>query len=57
MTPYDMANRKKSKQALARSTLARITKEMARPRVAESARREEEDANHRTMKHDSFMNK
>jgi hypothetical protein len=50
-----MADKKKSKKELSKSTLARTTKEMARPRFAESARREEEDANHRTMKHDSFM--
>ena len=48
--------KKKSKKELARVTLARVTKEMARPRFAESARREEEDADHRFMKHERFVN-
>lgn len=40
-----MTEKKKSKTEVARATLARVTKEMARPRFAESAR-EEEEANH-----------
>jgi hypothetical protein len=50
-----MTKNMRSKKRVARSTLDNVKKEMARPRVAQSARREEEEANHRTMKHDSFM--
>lgn len=51
-----MAKKKKSKKQSARATLASVTKEMARPRFPESARKEEEEANHRLAKHDSFIN-
>jgi hypothetical protein len=51
-----MTKKMKSRKRVASSTLDNVKKEMARPRVAESARREEEEANHRAMKHDSFMN-
>jgi alkylhydroperoxidase family enzyme len=51
-----MTKRKKSKKELARATLARVTKEMARPRFVESARSEEEAANHRARKLGRFMN-
>jgi hypothetical protein len=51
-----MTKKLKSRKKFARSTPASVTKEMARPRFAESARKEEEEANHRAMKHDSFMN-
>jgi len=44
---------KKSKKQQDKATLASVTKEMAEPRFAESARQEEE-ANHRVMKHDHF---
>jgi len=44
---------KKSKKQRDKATLASVTKEMAEPRFAESAR-EEEEANHRAMKHDHF---
>jgi hypothetical protein len=50
-----MTKRMKSKRKAARSALDNVRKEMARPRVAQSARKDEEEANHRTMKHDSFM--
>jgi hypothetical protein len=40
-----MTKRKKSRKETPRVTLASITKEMAQPRFAESAR-EEENANH-----------
>jgi hypothetical protein len=50
-----MTKKMKSRKKVARSALANVTKEMARPRFAQSARKEEE-ANHRAMKHDSFMN-
>jgi hypothetical protein len=42
--------KKKSKKELAGITLAKITKEMAQPRFAESARKEE-DANHHVTTH------
>jgi hypothetical protein len=51
-----MTKKLKSRKKVARSALATVTKEMARPRFAEAARRDEEEANHRAMKHDSFMN-
>jgi len=51
-----MTKKKKSRKELARATLAGVTKELARPRFSESARREEEEANHRAAKHDSFVN-
>jgi len=42
-------------KGFARATIASvITKEMERPRFAESARKEEEEANHRVAKHESF---
>jgi hypothetical protein len=47
--------RKQSKKRQDKATLARVTKEMARPRFAESARKEEEEANHRVNKHESFI--
>jgi hypothetical protein len=43
-----MTKKKKLNKKLARAALASVTKEMARPRFAESARKEEE-ANHRAM--------
>lgn len=49
-----MTKKKKSQEEFARATLASVTKEMARPRFAESARKEEEEANHRVAKHESF---
>jgi hypothetical protein len=51
-----MTKKKKSKEQRNRKTLASVTKEMARPRFAESARKEEEEVNHRVAKHDSFLN-
>jgi hypothetical protein len=51
-----MIKKKKSKKQSDRKTLDRVTKEMARPRFAESARKEEEGANHRLTKRDSFWN-
>jgi hypothetical protein len=45
---------KKSKKQKDKATLAGVAKEMAAPRFAESARKEEEEANHRVMKHDHF---
>jgi hypothetical protein len=45
---------KKSKKQRDKATLASVTKEMAEPRFAESARKEEEEASHRVMKHDHF---
>ena len=47
--------RKKLKKQKDKTTLAKVTKEMARPRFAESARKEEEEANHRVSKHNSFI--
>jgi hypothetical protein len=41
-----MVKKKKSKKETARATLANVTKEMAEPRVAESARTEVENAKH-----------
>jgi hypothetical protein len=51
-----MTKKKKLNTKIARAALASVTKEMARPRFAESARKEEEEANHRATKHASFMN-
>jgi hypothetical protein len=51
-----MVKKKKSKKQSDRETLDRVTKEMARPRFAESARKEDEEANYRFMKHNNFMN-
>ena len=51
-----MIKKKKLKKQSDPKTLDRVTKEMARPRFAESARKEEEEANHRLVKHDSFLN-
>jgi hypothetical protein len=48
-----MGEKRKSTKELARATLASVTKEMARPRFAESARKEEEEAHHRVAKHKS----
>jgi hypothetical protein len=44
---------KKSKKQKDKATVARVVKEMALPRFAESCRKEEE-SNHRAMKHDTF---
>ena len=41
-----MTEKRKSKKEVARATLASVTKEMARPRFAESARKEEEAHHH-----------
>ena len=46
---------KKSKKQKDKATLARVAKEMAQPRFAESCRKEEEEANHRVRKHDAFL--
>jgi hypothetical protein len=46
--------RKKSKKQKDKATLAKVTREMAQPRFAESARNEEE-ANHRVNKHHGFI--
>jgi hypothetical protein len=51
-----MTKKLKSRKKFARSALTSVAKEMARPRFAQSARKDEEEANHRAMKHDSFMN-
>jgi septal ring factor EnvC (AmiA/AmiB activator) len=51
-----MTKKKKLNTKIARAALASVTKEMARPRFAESARKKEEEASHRATKHDSFMN-
>jgi hypothetical protein len=45
-----MTKKKKSKSESARATLASVTKEMAQPRFAESARKEE-DANRHALAH------
>jgi L-fucose isomerase-like protein len=45
---------KKSKKQRDKATLASVTKEMAGPRMAESARKKEEGANHGVMTHDHF---
>jgi hypothetical protein len=45
-----MTKKKKSKKESARATLASVTKEMAQPRFAESARKQE-DANHHVTAH------
>jgi hypothetical protein len=47
---------KKLKKQKDKATLASVTKEMAQPRIAQSCRREEEEASHRVAKHDNFMN-
>jgi len=47
---------KRLKKRKEKSTLASVVKEMARPRFAESCRKEEEEANHRVTKHDAFLN-
>jgi hypothetical protein len=46
---------KQSKKQKDQATLVRVKKEMARPRFVESARKEEEEANHRANKHHSFL--
>ncbi len=46
---------KKSTKKKEKATLASVTKEMAQPRFAESCRKEEEEANHRATKHDTFV--
>jgi len=54
-----MVTEKKSKKQRDKKTIASVTKEMARPRFAESAREEEEkeqeEATHRLTKHHSFL--
>jgi hypothetical protein len=45
-----MTKKRKSRRASPKVTLASITKEMAQPRFAESARKEE-DANHHVTTH------
>jgi len=50
MSRWTMTKRKKSTKEDSRETLARITKEMAQPRFAESARKEE-DANNHVLAH------
>jgi hypothetical protein len=47
--------KKKSKKKRRNKALASISKEMAQPRFAASARKDEEEANHRAMRHNSFM--
>ena len=51
-----MIKKKKLKKQCDPKTLDRVTKEMAQPCFAESARKEEEEANHRLTKHASFLN-
>jgi hypothetical protein len=46
---------KKLKKQKDKATLASVMKEMARPRFADSCRKEEEEANHRVTKHDTFV--
>jgi hypothetical protein len=46
---------KKLKKQKDKVTLISVAKEMARPRFADSCRREEEEANHRVTKHDAFV--
>lgn len=48
LSSWVMSKNKKSKNESARATLASVTKEMAQPRFAGSARKEE-DANHHVM--------
>jgi hypothetical protein len=50
-----MSKKRKSKKQIDKETLVSVMKEMTQPRFAESARREEEDANHRVAKHRSFL--
>jgi len=56
MTSLIMSKKRKAKEKVARATVASVTKEIAWPRFAESARKEEEEASHRATKHGSFMN-
>lgn len=49
-----MTKKKKSKKT-DKKILTEVMKEMARSRFAESARVEEEEANHRVGKHRSFL--
>jgi hypothetical protein len=51
-----MIKKNKSKKAVARATLDSVTKEMARPRFAESCTQEEEEAIHGVAKHHGFVN-
>ena len=55
-----MSKKKKSKKQRDIKTVASVKKIMARPRFAESARREDEkeeqEAAHRFAKHHSFLN-
>ncbi len=51
-----MVKKKKSRKIFTRVTLASITKEMAQPRFAESARKEE-DANHHVATHPTHLTK
>jgi hypothetical protein len=55
MTSCAMTQRTKSKKAAAQATLASVTKEMARPRFAESAREEEDEARRSVAKHESSI--
>jgi hypothetical protein len=50
-----MPKKKKLEKQRDKKTLAEVVKEMARPRFAESARKGQEEAEHRAMKHDSFL--
>jgi hypothetical protein len=49
-----MTNKKKAKKRKDEKTLASVTKEMARPRFVESARKDEEEAHDRN--HGRLMN-
>jgi len=51
MSSWLMASKKKAKKESPRGTLASVTKEMAQPRFAESARREEETNHHVAADH------
>jgi len=56
VTANSVARNHKLKKQRDNKPLASVKKEMARPRFVESARKEEEEANHCVMRHDSFMN-
>ena len=46
---HDVAMKKKAKKESAKATLSRVKKEMAKPRVAQSARTEEKRDSYRTL--------
>ena len=51
-----MTNKQKSKKQKHLKILAAVSKEMSRPRLAESVRKQEEEADHRGAKYDNFLN-